>query len=44
MPTWIRRLFGHRRRASTKLTAKYEARRVRELRMARTMFEGARHA
>lgn len=41
---WIRRLFGLRRRASTKLTPKYEARRVQELRKARAMFEGARHA
>lgn len=44
MPNWIRRMFGLRRRASTKLTPKYEARRVRELRRARAMFEGLRAA
>lgn len=38
----ILRLLGiRRRRSSTKLTARYEARRVRELRKAREMFAGA---
>lgn len=40
----ILRLLGHRRRVSTKLTPKYEDRRVRELRKARAMFEGAQRA
>jgi hypothetical protein len=40
----ILRLLGFRRRVSTKLNPKYEARRVAELRKARAMFEGARHA
>lgn len=38
----ILRLLGLRRRASTKLTPRYEARRVAELRKARAVFEGAR--
>jgi hypothetical protein len=40
----ILRLLGLRRRVSIKLTPKYEARRVRELRKARAMFEGPRTA
>lgn len=41
--TWLRRLLGLRRRASTKLTPKYEARRVRELQRARAIFHGEPH-
>jgi predicted metalloprotease len=37
----LRLLSRRRRRASTKLTPRYEARRVRELRKAREMFTGA---
>lgn len=38
--TRIRRALGLQRRSSTHLTAKYEARRIRELRKAQAMFGG----
>lgn len=41
---WIRRLFGKRRRVSTKLTPKYEAARLRTIRKAQAMFPGASNA
>lgn len=40
----ILRALGFRRRASTKLTPKYEARRTRELRAARERFNQGIHA
>lgn len=38
------RLLGFRRRSSIKLTPKYEARRIAELRKARAMFQWAQRA
>lgn len=37
-------LFDYRRRVSIKLSPKYEERRVREIRKARALFEGAQRA
>jgi hypothetical protein len=38
---WLLRLLSRRRRSSTRLTPKYEARRTRELRAARERFTEA---